>query len=156
MQTPAPSRYERLSLVILVLVGLATAFAPDWLGWGYLREKGWEVRMLQILIGFLFLFEAVSIREKNRLRTRVHELFEGLNMLLYGKNYRRDREAILILIHALRGKDVDVRNKAWVNLKRLTGQDFALDHEVWSSWWTANEKHFATTKKRPDEGGEKE
>ncbi|MEN8148533.1 MAG: hypothetical protein ABFS86_01850 [Planctomycetota bacterium] len=140
--------------MILVLVGLATVFAPDWLGFRWLREKGWELRILQVLVGFLFLFQAVSILEKNRLRRRVHELYEGLNMLLYGKNYRRDREAIVILVNALRGKDEDVRNKAWQNLKRLTGKDFALDHEVWSTWWKANEKHFATKARRPEPRGE--
>ena len=60
----------------------------------------------------------------------------------------------MILINALRGKDEDVRNKAWANLRRLTGKDFALDHEVWSAWWKANEKRFASTVKRPDPAGD--
>jgi hypothetical protein len=160
MSTPKPPRppglYDRLSILVLFVIGIAVAFAPGWLGFDYLRERGFEVRLLEILVGFLFLFQAISILEKNRLRRRVEELFEGLNMLLYGKNYRRDREAILILINALKGKDEDVRAKAWNNLKRLTGQDFALDHEVWSAWWKANEKHFATRMKRPDEEGGEE
>ena len=152
----SPGPYDRLSVVILVLVGLAVAFAPGWLGFDYLRENGWEIRLIQIMVGFLFLFQAVSIMEKNRIRRRVDELFEGLNMLLYGKNYRRDREAIVILINALKGQDEGVRAKAWTNLKRLTGQDFALDHEVWSSWWKANEKHFATKARRPEASGEED
>jgi hypothetical protein len=147
----APSRFDRLSILILFVVGVMLAIVPDWLGFGYFRERGSETRIVLVLVGFLFLFQAVSIIEKNRMRRRIDETFEAMNMLLYGKNFRRDREAIRILIHALRGKDGDVRKKAWENLKRLTGQKFALDHEVWAAWWQASEKRFAVASKRPEE-----
>jgi len=157
MTTPnaprSPGLYDRLSILVLIVVGLAVAFAP---GWGFLNDQGWDMRLVRILTGFLFLFQAVAIIEKNRMRRRVDDIFEALNMLLYGKNFRRDREAIVILIHALKGKHEDVRTKAWNNLKRLTGQDFAADHEVWNAWWKANERHFATQVKRPTGGKEAE
>jgi len=151
--SPASGRFDRLSIIVLIAVGLVVAFAP---GGDVLGEMGWDVRLLRILVGFLFLFQAVAIVEKNRIRRRVDDLFEGLNMLLYGKNYRSDREAIVILINAMKGKDEGVRTKAWENLKRLTGQEFAPDHQVWSAWWKANEKHFAANMKRPAGGEEKE
>ena len=75
---------------------------------------------------------------------------EAMNMLLYGKNYRRDREAVRILIRGLSSREEEVRIKSWENLKRLTGRDFALDEEVWRSWWQANEKRFSTTSRRPE------
>ncbi len=40
-------------------------------------------------------------------------------------------------------------------LKRLTGQGFAPDYEVWNAWWKANEQHFAAKMSRPADGEEK-
>jgi hypothetical protein len=135
--------------VLLVLIGLYVLAAPILPGWSYFEREG--AALIRVLVGFLFLFVASLVIDKNRARRRHTEVLEGMNMLLYGKNYKRDREAIRILLGSLSSEKEDVRNTAWVNLKRLTGQDFALDPEVWQSWWAANEKHFASKSRRPEE-----
>ena len=52
-------------------------------------------------IGVAFLFIASLSWEKNQLRLRSAELMEALNQLLYGKDFRTQREAIDILLNAL-------------------------------------------------------
>jgi hypothetical protein len=136
---------DRIAVLVLFLVGLWIVLGPEFLGW---TEEA-TVSLQRILLGFLFLFFAGAVLERQRLRRRIDEAYEALNMLLYGRSYRRDREAIRILLNGLRSEEEDVRVKSWKNLKKLTGQDFALDVEVWRSWWEANEKRFALKAKRP-------
>jgi hypothetical protein len=141
------SRIDTVVIVALGLVGIWTVLGLESLGW----TPDLSGTVHRVLTGFLFLFVAGSALERHRLRRRLVEIQEALNMLLYGKNYARDREAIRILIVGLSSKDADVREKAWKNLKKLTGQDFALDRDVWATWWEANEKRFALKAKRPEE-----
>ena len=155
MNAPNPSgtprKGDRLILVLFVVIGLYVIVAPGFLGWESFRERGWDGDVVRILVGFLFLFFAGLVAEKNKSRGNLADVYEAMNMLLYGKNYRRDREAIRILLRGMESKDQDVREKAWVNLKKLTGQDFACDPEVWKSWWEVSERRFALKTKRPGE-----
>jgi len=151
MNTPdAPkpvSGADRVTVLILVVVGVWVMLGWEALGWDFIEERGG----VRVLLGALILFYAVSLIERNRLKRRNVEIFEALNMLLYGRNYRRDREAIGILMKGLESKSPEVREKSWKNLKELTGQDFALDPAVWRAWWSASEKHFALKRRRPEE-----
>jgi hypothetical protein len=133
--------------VVLVLVGLWTIAGSSFLGF----SAEWASTILRVLIGILFVFVAALMVQTNSARRETGEVYQALNMLLYGKNYRRDREAIRILLKALPSKDMDVSINAWKNLKELTGQNFARDAQVWESWWVANEKRFALKAKRPKE-----
>ncbi len=142
---------DRIAVLLLLGLGVWVIAAPGFLGWDYFRTRGLGLLVLRILTGFLFLFYAVAVVEKNRLRRRLGEIHEAMNMLLYGRNYRRDREAIRILIRGLASREEEVRRKAWENLRKLTGRDFALDEKVWRSWWEANEKRFALKSRRPDD-----
>ena len=149
---PGPVRKgSGMAPTFLILIGLYVILGLSFLGWAYFRREHLEWAVLRVLIGFLFLFVAGLIIEKNRIRRRIDEVYEALNMLLYGKNFRRDREAVAILLKGLESSDEAVREKSWENLKRLTGQQFACDAEVWRSWWAASEKRFALKTKRPDE-----
>lgn len=131
----------RLTAIVLAAFGLFFLFRPDALGWGALvRWLGSEERVLAAGVGVGFLVLAALSLEKNALRLRVAELMEGLNQLLYGKDFARDREAIELLLRALEGKDATARETAHKHLVRLTGQHFAPDPLVWRAWWTANVK----------------
>jgi hypothetical protein len=142
---------ERPAIVLLVMVGAWVVVAPPFLGWGTIYRRGLDGVFLRVLCGFLFLFYAGALLERSRLRRRVDDLYEAVNMLLYGTNYRADREAVRILIRSLSSENGKVRQDAWEHLKRLTGQDFALDPQVWESWWSVHEKRFARKSKRPEE-----
>jgi len=108
------------------------------------RWLGGKDALLGVGLGVAFVLLAVLSREKNALRVQVAELMEGLNQLLYGKDYTRDRQAIELLVRALEGTDAHARETAHRHLVRLTGLQFAPDPFVWRAWWSANEKSWTS------------
>ena len=152
-KSSAGGRTDRAAAAVLFLLGLWVAFGPGFLGWDYIRAHNLEPAVLRLLTGFAFLFLAGGLLQRQRAEHALADVHRAMNMLLYGRNYERDREAVRILLRALRSKDAEVREKAWRSLKGLTGSDFALDAGVWEAWWQANEKHFAIKAKRTEEKG---
>ncbi len=136
----------KLTPVVLALVGVWTIAGSEWLGF----STEWTPTILRVLIGILFVFAAGLAVQTNSVRGEIREVYQALNMLLYGKNYRRDREAIRILLTALASKDEEISAKAWRNLKELTGQNFARDPRIWETWWSSNQKRFTLKAKRPE------
>ena len=135
---------RRLGVGAMVLVGLFFVFRPDWLGWPQLaRAVGGESALVSIGAGCAFLVAAALAAEKDRLRVRMAELMEGLNDLLYGKDHRREREAVEILLRTLASEDEATRATAHRHLVRLTGQRFAPDHRVWAAWWAVHERTWS-------------
>ena len=137
----------RLAAVVLAAVGVLFLVRASWLGWdGLSRLVGGDDRLLGAGVGVAFLLIASLSWEKNQLRVRVAELMEALNQLLYGKDFRSQREAIDILLTALESKDPVARRTAHEHLMRLTGQSFAEDPSVWRAWWSANQATWASRK----------
>lgn len=135
---------SRVGAAALVLVGLFFVFRPEWLGWSRLAETvGGELALVSAGAGCAFLLAAGLAVEKDRLRVRMAELMEGMNDLLYGKDHRRDREAIEILLRSLASEDPETRATAHKHLVRLTGQQFAADPKVWESWWAAHQRTWS-------------
>jgi hypothetical protein len=141
---------SRLGAGLLVVVGLFFVFRPEWLGWSRLAEMlGGETALVSAGAGCAFVLAAALAVEKDRLRVRMAELMEGMNDLLYGKDHRRDREAIEILLTSLESEDSDARAAAHKHLVRLTGQHFAADPKVWRSWWSASERTWSRVNAAP-------
>lgn len=143
----------RLGACVLVVVGLFFVFRPEWLGWTRIAEAvGGESALLSVGVGCAFFLAASLAVEKDRLRVRMAELMEGLNDLLYGKDHRRDREAVEILLRSLESPDAAARDTAHKHLMRLTGQTFAADPRVWRSWWEAHQRTWSRVSGAPDDG----
>ena len=135
---------SRLVAVLLALLGIyffmgRTAPGFDWFAG---RFGGGETRFFGFGLFLAFSVLAAQSWDKAQQRMRMAELLETMNQLLYGKDYRRDREAIEILLTALESSSAENARVAHEHLVRLTGQKFAQDPGVWRSWWTANKKHF--------------
>ena len=134
---------SRLVAALFVGAGLFFILRPDWLGYAALaRTLGGEESLHGVGIGIAFVLLAAQSWEKTQLRIRMAELMEAMHQLLYGKDYRRDREAIDILLNSLDAADKETAKSAHTHLMRLTGQNFAQDPKVWRSWWDANRKTF--------------
>jgi hypothetical protein len=138
--------FERLSVVTLYVAGLyfvlVPTFLPGPLGWNLVAGQFGEVQVLAFAVGFLFLYMAVLTREKYRLRSVTLDTLEALNMLLYGPGYRRHREAVDLLVRALRSAEGEARRTALRTLREMTGQTFGDDAEAWESWWSENRSRF--------------
>ena len=134
---------SRLVVVLFVVTGAFFILRPDWLGYASLaKAMGGESSLQGVGIGIAFFLLAAQSWEKNQMRVQAAEMVEALHQLLYGKDYRRDREAIEILLTAVETQSGDNATTAYDHLVRLTGQNFAQDPKVWRSWWEANRKRF--------------
>src|SRR5262245_23696219 len=142
---------SRAVVALLVLVGAYLVLQPEWLGWTKLANAlGGETRVLAVAIGIGFFVLAAQSWEKHQLRVQSAETMEALHQLLYGKDYRRDREAIEILLTALETGSPENAKSAHGHLVRLTGQNFAQDPKVWRSWWEANKRNFERARSAGD------
>src|SRR5262245_8518634 len=125
-------------VALYVAAAIVVALRPKWL----VDLMGSEPELLGWALLAAFFALAVQSWALSQARLQMAELMEALNQLLYGKDYRRDREAIEILLVSLEGADATARKTAYTHLVRLTGQNFADDPKVWRSWWEANKKRF--------------
>ena len=136
-----------------VLGAIALYFAVTSSGKDPVSEwLGGRDRVLSFGLAAAFSLLAAYSLQKHALRVRVAELMEGLNQLLYGKDYTRDRQAIELLVRALEGADAHARETAHRHLVRLTGLPFAPDAFVWRAWWSANEKTWTSRAASRSEG----
>ena len=134
---------SRAVVGLLVLAGIFYGLRPDWLGYSAMKNAlGGEGGLQGVGLGIAFFILAAQSWEKTQMRVQMAETLEALHQLLYGKDYRRDREAIEILLTALESQTGENAKTAHAHLVRLTGQNFAQDPKVWRSWWEASKKTF--------------
>jgi hypothetical protein len=142
---------SRAVVALLVLAGAYLILQPEWLGWNALvKALGSETKLVAVAAGIAFFLLAAQSWEKHQIRVQAAETMEALHQLLYGKDYRRDREAIEILLTALETGSPDNSKSAYEHLKRLTGQNFAADPKVWRTWWEANKRSFEKARSAPE------
>src|SRR5688572_22279064 len=92
---------------------------PDWLGYASAKKAfGGDAQLAAAGIGVAFFALAVHSWEMSKIRLNMAELMEALHQLLYGKDYRRDREAIDILLNSLDGADPETAKSAYNHLVR--------------------------------------
>lgn len=115
--------------LLLLVVGFSSS-ALDLID----REFGFR-RVLAAALGFLFLYVAWLAREQARVRERLLDLMEEILKIFYGPNFRRDRQAIDILVKAMESENADVRRSSAEHLTRLTGQEYGEDGGAWATWW---------------------
>lgn len=129
------------SRLTAVLIGIAGIF----IFWNGGRDiggvEGRTIHAVALAAAF-FLLAALSF-EKNQMRVQQAELMEAMHQLLYGRDYKRDREAIEILMKSLDAGDEESRRIAVEHLRRLTGQTFAADPAVWRAWWEGSRRTWS-------------
>ncbi len=76
-------------------------------------------------------------------RRTLAEVGELLADVRFGSGTRRDREAVDILVRALRTPEAAVRETALRQLRRITGQDLGDDPGAWAKWWAAARGGFS-------------
>ncbi len=134
-------------LVLLGVVLLLAGFAAPVLV--FIESQFGFERVAAAALGFLFLYVASVARELVRLRARLLDLMEDVLKIFYGPNFRREREAIDILVRAMESDNDDVRRSSREHLVRLTGQDFGDEPSAWSAWWNEHRSRF----RAPQSGG---
>lgn len=132
------------------LVFLLAAFWPAALR--VIDENFGIVRLISAALGFGFLYLVTVSREVARTRERLLDLMEQVLKLFYGPNFRRDRQAVDILVRGMRSSDVGVQRSSLQHLRRLTGEDKGDDPDAWEEWWLSARSTFraASTERQSD------
>ena len=145
-------------MVFITLAGFLVILLPLLPLWGAIKGVGGEgrgdVHFLRVVVGFLLLYVAAMIRERQRLKSGLMDLvdsFDSFNAALYGKNYKVTRETVTYLITSLGSSSVSVRERALGILVKLTGQDLGSDREAWRKWWERNKHAFKLPERVADE-----
>src|SRR6185369_2537057 len=100
---------SRFVVALYCGLGFFYLVQPDWLGYAALKKAfGGDTQLVAAAIGIALFALAVQSWEMSKQRLQMAELMEALHQLLYGKDYRRDREAIDILMTSLEGADAEV------------------------------------------------
>ncbi len=137
---------SKITAVALTLFGLYLILVPILVpaaGWRSLVERFGETRILTVLVGFLFLYFAAISRENHRLRLVTGEILEGLNRAIHGAGAQSSREAVSVLIEALKSENERVRTISLRQLRRVTGADPGDDYDSWRAWWREHRKDEA-------------
>jgi len=99
------------------------------------------VALLCFWAGFLWLL-------LHRTRCELAEMRSTMGDLRWGAETVRQREAVDLLLRAVRLADRRVVDTAYKNLRRITGQDFGEDARAWERWWSGARETFV----RPGKG----
>lgn len=134
-----------LAVWFLIIIGLwlvLSPVAPEYTGYGWLRGVlGGEGAVARFFVGFLFLYFAGIVREKNEVRHLLRHLVSGARSSGEGEE-EQARTAVELLINGLGADRPETRVAALENLQRLTGQDLGDDQEAWQRWWADNRAGF--------------
>jgi hypothetical protein len=122
----------------LVLLGFFVGFGMGFLGLGSDAEN-WS---RSFVIYILCLFAAYLVFQIRRMRRRMLAMEELLADVRFGPGTKRDREAVDILVRALRVSDAGARETALRTLRKLSGFDLGDEPGAWEVWWTASRATF--------------
>jgi hypothetical protein len=128
----------------LVLIGVALAVLAA-LEIAGLDLPEWRGALTMFCLGALFVYVAALIHERQRLARSFHELLEAHESFLqtvYGKDYKKHRAAVDILIGTLGTDNAEVRRKVHEQLRRITGQTLPAEPGPWEAWWKENKASF--------------
>ncbi len=105
-------------------------------------EPGTPLHVTQMVLTIVSLSVVYLWVETRRLRRRLGGLAELLDDVRFGSGARRDREAVDILVKALRAPDARAKETALRTLRKISGYDFGEDPATWEAWWKASRPTF--------------
>ena len=133
-------KLSSLSVTVLVIIGLWLLLGPLWpetSGYAWMTDLlgGDAEAVPRFFLGFLFLYFAGFVREKNHLRETLHGMVEMIRRQLLDRGGSSVKEAVRILIQALSSEDAETRAKVAARLEKLTGRSYGEDKEAWERWY---------------------
>lgn len=126
-------------------VSLALAFAAVYSTFTeslFDAAPGEQQQVQRIAVGLLCLLSAYLWVQVRRSRRELRRFDELLADVRFGPGTKRDRDAVDILLRALRGPDAVARQTALRTLKRISGLDLGEDPAAWEGWWSAARSTF--------------
>ena len=112
----------------------------------WLPRVGLEIeqqdRILRIVAAALCLAFGIVLVQVRGLRREILVMEDLLQDVRFGAGTKRDRDAVDILVRALRTPDARAREAALRTLRKISGQDLGEDPAAWESWWNAARATF--------------
>ena len=140
------------SVTCLSVLGVWIVLSPwvgSFTGYVWLTERlGGEAALLRVLLGFLFLYFAGIVREKNVMRETLRAFRTAAKQ---AKIPTREEsvQAVDLLLAGLDSDRPEVRQVASENLRRMTGQAFGDDRDRWQAWWGEHRNGYEGPRKTP-------
>jgi hypothetical protein len=127
-----------IGVAALTSIAFLVGFGESLFG-GSPEERQRAQRIAVGLLCFLCAFLWFHVR---RLGRRVRDAEDLLADVRFGPGTKRDRDAVDILVQALRVSDPGARETALRTLKKISGLDLGADPRPWEEWWSAARSSF--------------
>jgi hypothetical protein len=110
-------------------------------------------QFLRVAVAVLSFWSAALWLALQRMRHDMDRLEDLLEDVRMGAGVKRDRDAVDILVKALRTPDAGTAGKALANLRRISGLDLGEDPSEWEEWWRNARGTFVRLRPRSDAPG---
>jgi hypothetical protein len=117
-------------LVGVILAAVLVAFGPRL---GQAEED--HARVLRVVVAVLCVALGFLLVQVRGLRREMLSMDALLDDVRFGAGTKRDRDAIDILVRALRAPDPHAREAALRTLRKLSGLDLGAEPAGWEKWW---------------------
>ena len=138
VETPAARAADALLAGALAVSGLLAGLGRPLLGLGGPEN----VQVLETVLALSCLLSAWLVFRVRRMGRRLRAIDELMADVRFGPGTKRDREAVDILVQALRVSDAGARATALRTLKKIAGIDLGDDSAAWEEWWTVARSTF--------------
>lgn len=140
------------------------ARAGDWLVAGALALSGLLVglggplfglegdehrRVLETALAVSCIVSAWLVFRVRRMGRKMCAVEELLADVRFGPGTKRDRDAVDILVQALRVSDEGARTTALRTLRKISGLDLGEDASTWEEWWSVARSTFVRPGPQP-------
>lgn len=102
-----------------------------------------ELRVLRWSVAALGILGASAWLLLMRTRQEMAVVEDLLADVRFGPGTKRDRDAVDILVKALRVEDPGVRETALRTLRKITSRDLGPDPGPWETWWAGARESFS-------------
>ena len=130
-------------LVGVILAAVLVAFGPR-LG----QSEDDHARVLRVVVATLCLALGLLLVQVRSLRRDLLTMDALLDDVRFGVGTKRDRDAIDILVRALRAPDAHAREAALRTLKKISGVDLGDEPGEWEKWWSGARSTFTRASAR--------
>jgi hypothetical protein len=128
---------------VVVILGLLLLGGGVMLSPLVFREDTFEqVRSLRLAAAILCLLNAGTWYLLRRAIRDLRRMDDLLTDVRFGPGTKRDRDAVDILVQALRAPDARARETALRTLRKISGMDLGEDPAAWERWWTVARATF--------------
>ena len=142
---PSPLvRFADATVIVgVLLAAVLVAFGPR-LG----QSEEDHARVLRVVVAVLCVALGFLLVQVRGLRREMLSMDALLDDVRFGAGTKRDRDAIDILVRALRAPDAHAREAALRTLKKIGGVDLGDDPQEWERWWSGARSTFTRASAR--------